>query len=304
MNRGVEIASDVADSARAVILEQVSNGVAVRMAVLYLLLGGHAWEGECVSGQLSIRGGRVVDPAAGRDERVGRPARRRRRRRGGRRPAAFRRARRSTRRACSSSRASSTCTRTCASPGASTPRRSHSGLAAAAAGGFTAVCAMPNTDPVNDNRAVTEFLVSRAQSATGARASIRSARSRRARRARSWRSSARCEIAGAVAVSDDGQWLADGRAPAPGLRARGALRDAGRPARRGPDALRAARRCTRAPSRRASACRHSRRSPRPRPWRATCSSRRSRGGRLHVAHLSTARALELVREARRPRDSP
>jgi aspartate carbamoyltransferase catalytic subunit len=46
MNRGVEIASDVADSARSLILEQVSNGVAVRMAVLYLLLTGHTWEGE------------------------------------------------------------------------------------------------------------------------------------------------------------------------------------------------------------------------------------------------------------------
>jgi aspartate carbamoyltransferase catalytic subunit len=46
MNRGVEIASDVADSGRSVILEQVSNGVAVRMAVLYLLLGGHPWEAE------------------------------------------------------------------------------------------------------------------------------------------------------------------------------------------------------------------------------------------------------------------
>ena len=46
MNRGVEIASDVADSPRSVILEQVSNGVAVRMAVLYLLATGHAWEGE------------------------------------------------------------------------------------------------------------------------------------------------------------------------------------------------------------------------------------------------------------------
>jgi len=46
MNRGVEIASDVADSDRAVILDQVANGVAVRMAVLYLLLGGRPWEGE------------------------------------------------------------------------------------------------------------------------------------------------------------------------------------------------------------------------------------------------------------------
>jgi aspartate carbamoyltransferase catalytic subunit len=39
MNRGVEIASEVADGPRAVILEQVANGVAVRMAVLYLLGG-------------------------------------------------------------------------------------------------------------------------------------------------------------------------------------------------------------------------------------------------------------------------
>ena len=41
MNRGVEIASDVADGSRSVILEQVANGVAVRMAVLYLLSGAH-----------------------------------------------------------------------------------------------------------------------------------------------------------------------------------------------------------------------------------------------------------------------
>ena len=40
MNRGVEIASDVADGVESVILEQVSNGVAVRMAVLYLFAGG------------------------------------------------------------------------------------------------------------------------------------------------------------------------------------------------------------------------------------------------------------------------
>ena len=40
MNRGVEIASEVADGPYSVILEQVTNGVAVRMAVLYLLAGG------------------------------------------------------------------------------------------------------------------------------------------------------------------------------------------------------------------------------------------------------------------------
>jgi aspartate carbamoyltransferase catalytic subunit len=40
INRGVEIMSDLADGNASVILEQVTNGVAVRMAVLYLLAGG------------------------------------------------------------------------------------------------------------------------------------------------------------------------------------------------------------------------------------------------------------------------
>jgi aspartate carbamoyltransferase catalytic subunit len=40
MNRGMEISADVADGTRSVIVEQVGNGVSVRMAVLYLLLGG------------------------------------------------------------------------------------------------------------------------------------------------------------------------------------------------------------------------------------------------------------------------
>jgi aspartate carbamoyltransferase catalytic subunit len=39
INRGVEITSDVADSKHSIILEQVENGVAVRMAVMYLLAG-------------------------------------------------------------------------------------------------------------------------------------------------------------------------------------------------------------------------------------------------------------------------
>lgn len=40
MNRGVEIASNLADSAQSVIEEQVTNGVAIRMALIYLLIGG------------------------------------------------------------------------------------------------------------------------------------------------------------------------------------------------------------------------------------------------------------------------
>ncbi len=59
------------------------------------------------------------------------------------------------------------------------------GAAAAVAGGFTSVCAMPNTDPVNDNPAVTSFIVEQAAAAASPTSSP-SAPSRRARRARSW----------------------------------------------------------------------------------------------------------------------
>jgi aspartate carbamoyltransferase catalytic subunit len=44
MNRGLEISAEVADSARSVITEQVTNGVSVRMAILYVLLTGGALE--------------------------------------------------------------------------------------------------------------------------------------------------------------------------------------------------------------------------------------------------------------------
>ena len=44
MNRGLEITAECADSARSVIVEQVANGVSVRMAVLYLLLAGSTQE--------------------------------------------------------------------------------------------------------------------------------------------------------------------------------------------------------------------------------------------------------------------
>ena len=50
MNRGVEIDSDVADGPHSVILNQVTNGVAVRMAVLYLLSGGNPDKAEAAKG--------------------------------------------------------------------------------------------------------------------------------------------------------------------------------------------------------------------------------------------------------------
>ncbi|MBM4117727.1 hypothetical protein FJ251_08280, partial [bacterium] len=63
MNRGVEIAQAVANGPRAVILEQVTNGVAVRMAVLYLLSESRRRaETGAPAGQASPR----PAPAAGR----------------------------------------------------------------------------------------------------------------------------------------------------------------------------------------------------------------------------------------------
>ena len=51
MNRGLEISAESADSQRSVIVEQVANGVSVRMAVLYLLLGGATFKELASSGE-------------------------------------------------------------------------------------------------------------------------------------------------------------------------------------------------------------------------------------------------------------
>jgi aspartate carbamoyltransferase catalytic subunit len=48
MNRGLEITADAADGARSVIVEQVTNGVSIRMAILYLLLAGSQEIGEAL----------------------------------------------------------------------------------------------------------------------------------------------------------------------------------------------------------------------------------------------------------------
>jgi len=79
-----------------------------------------------------------------------------------------------------------------------------SGAAAAAAGGFTAVAAMPNTNPINDNRSVTEFILSQAREAGSARVWPIAAMTKGSL------GQELCEYgdlaeAGAVAVSDDGR---------------------------------------------------------------------------------------------------
>ncbi len=60
MNRGIEIAHDVADGERSVILDQVTNGVAVRMAVLYLCSGGAAIESEEETTAVEAKKGKQV----------------------------------------------------------------------------------------------------------------------------------------------------------------------------------------------------------------------------------------------------
>lgn len=79
-----------------------------------------------------------------------------------------------------------------------------SGLAAAAAGGYAHVCAMPNTRPVNDTRAVTELLLRRASSSVGARLHPICAITR-GLEGKQLTELGELREAGAVAASDDGR---------------------------------------------------------------------------------------------------
>jgi dihydroorotase len=78
------------------------------------------------------------------------------------------------------------------------------GLAAAAAGGYAHVCAMPNTHPVNDTRAVTELMLRRAADAGGARLHPIAAITR-GQQGKELTEMAELREAGAVGVSDDGR---------------------------------------------------------------------------------------------------
>ena len=171
-----------------------------------------------------------------------------------------------------------------------------SGLAAAAAGGFTAVCAMPNTDPVNDNRPISEYIVTKARGVAGTRLYPIGAISK-GQRGAELAEFGEMQVAGAVAVSDDGKWLADGtllrhafehaslfgmpvvqHAEDPTLSGGAPMHEGGVSTRLGL-------------------------SGQPAIAEAAAVARdllvaEVSGGRLHVAHLSTARALEVVREAK------
>jgi dihydroorotase len=82
------------------------------------------------------------------------------------------------------------------------------GLKAAAAGGFTSVLAMPNTDPPVDNAETVRSLLTRAQAVKGARL-LQSACMTRGRKGEELNEYFEIKEAGAVAVTDDGSWVPD-----------------------------------------------------------------------------------------------
>src|SRR6266404_1013650 len=83
-----------------------------------------------------------------------------------------------------------------------------SGAAAAVAGGWTSVCAMPNTQPINDNPAVTRFIIDKAREAGLARVYPVGAITRESE-GEELAEMAEMKQAGAVAVSDDGRPVMD-----------------------------------------------------------------------------------------------
>ena len=201
--------SEVADSGASIILDQVENGVAVRMAVLYLLLGGteerrHEPRGCCSGADAwwtpSRRIDEVVDVLLSRaGGSWGRPSPR-----------------------CAPAATVIDVQGLVVCPGF-IDLRSHlrepgredketirTGTRAAAAGGFTAVCAMPNTDPVNDQAGITRAILEKARAEGRTRVYPVGAITR-GLRGEELAEFADLRDAGCVAVSDDGRPVASAR---------------------------------------------------------------------------------------------
>ncbi|MGH9365327.1 MAG: dihydroorotase [Thermoanaerobaculia bacterium] len=170
------------------------------------------------------------------------------------------------------------------------------GLKAAAAGGFTAVCAMPNTDPVADNRPVLEFVASKGRGVNGTRLYPIGAITR-GQKGEDLAEFGEMQVAGAVALSDDGKWLANGsllrrafeHASLFGLpivqHAEDPTLSRGAPMHEGAVSTRLGFPAQPAIAETAAVARD-------------LLVAEVAGGRLHVAHLSVGRSLELVRAAK------
>jgi dihydroorotase len=170
------------------------------------------------------------------------------------------------------------------------------GLTAAAAGGFTAVCAMPNTDPVADNRAIVEFVVSKGRGVGGTRLYPIGAITR-GQAGEELAEFGEMQVAGAVALSDDGTWLANGSLLRRAFEHAGLFRlpivqHAEDPTLSG-----------RAPMHEGAVSTRLGMPAQPAIAETAAVARdlivaELANGRLHVAHLSTARSLEFVHEAK------
>ncbi|MCL6481379.1 MAG: dihydroorotase [Firmicutes bacterium] len=182
-------------------------------------------------------------------------------------------------------------------PGGESSETIETGTRAAARGGFTAVCPMPNTNPVNDNAAVTRFLLDRAASVASVRVWPIGAVSKNSS-GETLAEIAAMQQAGIVAISDDGKPVATARllrqameycfplglpvidhCEDSSLAAGAVMREGARSVRLGLRGM-------------------------PAATESICVARDIQiaeltGGRLHIAHLSTRASLELVRAAKR-----
>jgi len=182
-------------------------------------------------------------------------------------------------------------------PGNEPAETIETGTRAAACGGFTAVCCMPNTQPVNDNASVTRFILDRAAAGAIVRVWPIGAASKGSQ-GEGLAEIAAMKDAGIVAVTDDGRPIATAKllrhvmeyARALGLpvieHSEDASLFAGGVMREGPASVRLGLRGIPAAS------------------EAVCVARDVQicaltGARLHVAHLSAKESLELVRDAKR-----
>src|ERR687885_2239677 len=181
-------------------------------------------------------------------------------------------------------------------PGQEYKETIESGARAAVAGGWTSVCAMPNTDPVNDNPAVTRFVIEQAEAAALANVFPVGAITKNSE-GRELAEMGEMKRAGIVAVSDDGRSV-----PSAGMMrraleyARGfdlTVMDhcedrtlaAGGVMHEGEWSLRLGLRGIPAPAREADAMRD-------------CALAELTGARMHLAHVSTRGAVEAVRRAK------
>src|SRR5271168_3470183 len=182
-------------------------------------------------------------------------------------------------------------------PGNEPAETVETGTRAAARGGFTAVCCMPNTQPVNDNASVTRFILDRAAAAASVRVWPIGAASKGSH-GESLAEIAAMKDAGIVAVSDDGKPVATARlmrqvmdycnsldlpvidhCEDPSLFAGGVMREGPRSIRLGLKGI---------PAQSESICAG-------RDVELAILTR----SRLHIAHMSTTGALEYVRHAKK-----